>query len=183
MGNNLNSWGRMILCWIAVLILAGGAQSAFAQTDCARSPAAAVELFRAASLNATSAEGVGYRVTGIHWDPMLRQNWARVASCEHPEWPEVSLRVKAMKAVSGRLIDRTGPEISPFVAVIHAGDVVRLWRREDLLRIEVTGVAEESGGVGKKIRVRLLRRSTDSQTKEEQFTGIVRGVSDVEMLP
>jgi hypothetical protein len=88
-----------------------------------------------------------------------------------------------MKAVSGHLIGRTGPEISPFVAVVHAGDVVRLWRREDLLRIEVTGVAEESGGVGKKIRVRLLRRNTDGPSKEEQFTGIIRGPSDVEMLP
>lgn len=183
MGNNLNSWVRTILCWIAVMSLAGSIPVAFAQTDCARSPAAAVKLFRAVSSNAASAEGVGYRVTEMHWDPLLRQNWARVANCEHPEWPEVSLRVEAMKKVSGHLIDRTGPEISPFVAVIHAGDVVRLWRREDLLRIEVTGVAEESGGVGKKIRVRLLRRSADSQAKEEQFTGIVRGPSDVEMLP
>ena len=183
MGKYRNSGIRALVCWIAVLSLAGSALAAFAQTDCAKSPAAAVEIFRAVSSNVASGVGAGYRVTDVHWDPLLRQNWARVANCEHPEWPEVSLRVEALRAVSGRLIDRSAPEISPFVAVVHAGDVVRLWRKEDLLRIEVTGVAEESGGVGKKIRVRLLRRGTDSQSKEEQFTGIIRGPSDVEMQP
>jgi hypothetical protein len=183
MGKYRNSRVVTFLYWIAVLSLAGSALASFAQTDCAKSPTAAVELFRSSSPKPVHESGSGYRVTGIRWDPLLRQNWARVANCEHPERPEVSLRMEAMKAVSGHLIGRTGPEISPFVAVVHAGDVVRLWRREDLLRIEVTGVAEESGGVGKKIRVRLLRRNTDDQSKEEQFTGIIRGPLDVEMLP
>ena len=48
--------------------------------------------------------------------------------------------------------------------VVRAGDIVRLWRQESSLRIEVAGVSEESGGLGKTIRVRLLRRNTDDQS-------------------
>jgi flagella basal body P-ring formation protein FlgA len=69
------------------------------------------------------------------------------------------------------------------IAVVHAGDIVRLWRQEDLLRIEVAGVSEESGSLGQTIRVRLLRRDAENQTIQEQFSGIVRGQSDVEMQP
>jgi hypothetical protein len=44
-------------------------------------------------------------------------------------------------------------------------------------------VSEESGGLGKTIRVRLLRRNADDQVIQERFSGIVRGPSDVEMQP
>jgi flagella basal body P-ring formation protein FlgA len=69
------------------------------------------------------------------------------------------------------------------IPVVHAGDIVRLWRQEELLRIEVVGVSQESGGLGKAIRVRLLRQNTDNQAIQEQLSGIVRGPSDVEMQP
>jgi hypothetical protein len=69
------------------------------------------------------------------------------------------------------------------IPVVRAGDIVRLWKQEDLLRIEVAGIAEESGGLGKTIRVRLLHRSADDQGNQERFSGIVRGPSDVEMQP
>ena len=67
--------------------------------------------------------------------------------------------------------------------VVRAGDIVRLWRQESFLRIEVAGMSEESGGLGKTIRVRLLRRNTDDQSIPEQFSGVIRGPSDVEMQP
>jgi hypothetical protein len=66
---------------------------------------------------------------------------------------------------------------------VRAGDIVMLWKQENLLRIEVTGISEESGSLGKTIRVRLLRRTTDDQFAQEQFSGIIRGPSDVEMQP
>ena len=65
--------------------------------------------------------------------------------------------------------------------IVRAGDVVRLWKQESSLRIELAGVSEESGGLGKTIRVRLLRRNTDEQSVPEQFSGIIRGPLDVEM--
>jgi hypothetical protein len=37
--------------------------------------------------------------------------------------------------------------------------------------------------VGKTILVRLLRRNTDDQSIPEQFSGVIRGPSDVEMQP
>jgi hypothetical protein len=61
--------------------------------------------------------------------------------------------------------------------------MVQLWRRESLLRIEVVGISEESGGLGKTIRVRLLPRNTDDQAVPEQVSGVVRGPSNVEMQP
>jgi flagella basal body P-ring formation protein FlgA len=73
-----------------------------------------------------------------------------------------------------------GTKTSP---VVHVGDLVRLWKQESLLRIEVAGVSEESGSVGKTIRVRLLRSNMDGQTTTEQFSGVVRGPSDVEIQP
>jgi flagella basal body P-ring formation protein FlgA len=69
------------------------------------------------------------------------------------------------------------------ISIVHAGDRVRLWKQEDFLRIEVSGVSEESGGLGTTIRVRLLHRNTDDQSIHDQFSGIVRGPSDVEMQP
>ena len=43
--------------------------------------------------------------------------------------------------------------------VVRAGDVVRLWSREEDVRIEVAAMAEESGGLGKTVRVRLMPRN------------------------
>jgi hypothetical protein len=69
------------------------------------------------------------------------------------------------------------------IPVVRAGDPVRLWKQEDLLRIEIAGISEESGNLGNKIRVRLLHRNTDDQAMQEEFSGIIRGPSDVELQP
>ena len=66
---------------------------------------------------------------------------------------------------------------------MRAGDIVRLWWQENLLRIEVAGVSEESGGLGKTICVRLLRTNTDAQLIPKHYFGVIRGLSDVEMQP
>jgi hypothetical protein len=65
--------------------------------------------------------------------------------------------------------------------VVRAGDVVRLWSREDAVRIELAAMAEENGGLGKTVRVRLMPRNTLGQQPEEQLLGVVRGPHDVEM--
>jgi len=183
MSKNRNLWSRTFLCWIAALILPCSAHVSLAQTGCAKTPAAAMERFRATSSMPVNKEGPGYRVTGIHMDPVLGHSWVSIANCEHPDWPEVSFRAEGFDGVPPRRVERARAELFPSVPVVRAGDIVRLWRQEDLLRIEVTGVAEQSGGIGKTIRVRVLRRSMDDRQKEEELTGIVRGPSDVEMLP
>jgi flagella basal body P-ring formation protein FlgA len=102
-----------------------------------------------------------------------------IASCNHPEWPLVALPVST-STVDGRRSLAEGVEVP---LVVRAGEIVRLWRQESFLRIEAAGISEESGGMGKTIRVRLLKTSSDRQAKPEQFSGIVRGPSDVEMQP
>jgi hypothetical protein len=125
-------------------------------------------------LSALAAKGGSYRVSEVRWDPVLGQRWAMVASCEHPEHPNFAVLTRGGSAekVSARGKEDSAP-------VVRAGDVVRLWRQEDSLRIEMTGVSEENGGLGKTIRIRLL----GSDSAERQFVGIVRGVGDVEMQP
>jgi Chaperone for flagella basal body P-ring formation len=126
----------------------------------------------------------GYRVTSIQSDVVLGQKWALIASCDHPEWPTLALQMYGSNPLPSTLQTRQRPRdgISA-TPVVHAGDPVRLWKQEDLLRIEIAGISEESGSLGNRIRVRLLHRNTDDQAMQEQFSGIIRGPSDVEMQP
>jgi hypothetical protein len=167
-------------CGIVVLGLQGLASTASAQIVCAGTPAAAIKL---GALTLAVSDGSGYRVAGVRWDPVLRQSWATIVSCGHPEWPGLSLRVGEMNTAPHEVASQVREEHSLDVPIVHAGDIVHLWWQEDLLRIEVTGVAEENGSLGKTIRVRLLRRNAADQSTEEEFTGIVRGPSDVERQP
>lgn len=171
----------MFFC-IAIAGLQGRAPIVFAQTICAKTPAAAIRSDGTESAQMPGSKG--YRVTGMHWDPVLRQRWATIARCDHPEWPAFSLRASerkiALRGPAAAVREEHAPAVSD-TPMVRAGDIVHLWRQEDLLRIEVTGVAEESGSLGKSIRVRLLRRNTDDQSIEEQFTGVIRGPRNVEM--
>ena len=164
-----------------VVVLSSGVVlvAPMASAVCASTPVAAV------SLNETNNGQImqgddGYRVTSVRWDPLLRQGWAMVARCGHPEWPEVGLPTR-MSSLTSKREEGTmliGVVNVPFV--VRAGDTVRLWCRENELRIEVAAVAEESGGVGKSIRVRLVRAGMEGQI-EQQMVGVVRGPADVEM--
>jgi hypothetical protein len=125
--------------------------------------------------------GGGYRVMRIQSDPVLRQSWATVIRCDHPEWPAVALPLRDSIFPIRR--EQQSATIIPTSVVIRAGEIVRLWRKETSLRIEVAGISEGNGGLGDLIKVRLLRRNTDDRSIDEQFSGVVRGPSDVEMKP
>ena len=129
----------------------------------------------------TAGSGV-YQVKRIQSDPVLRNTWATVIRCDHPEWPAVALPLRDSILPLG-LREKERAKSIPASVVIHAGVIVRLWRQEVSWRIEAAGISEENGKLGDIIRVRLLRRDTDDQSIEEQFSGIVRGPSDVEMKP
>jgi hypothetical protein len=168
--------------WIFVFSVSSAVVISFAQTACYSTPSAAIESLRVDSSLQPSPEGGGYRVTGIRVDPLLMQRWAMVASCGHPEWPVLAVRTDASN-VTASAENQTRTVSTRAVPVVVEGDIVRLWRQEDFLRIEVAGVSEESGGLGERIRVRLLPRNTEGQWTSEQFFGVVRGPSDVEMQP
>jgi hypothetical protein len=168
-----NSFLRLF--WLLVLMAGSGGSAVAATyltTPCISLQEIAADSLYSGSLSPLVARGGSYRVSEIRWDSVLGQRWAMVASCEHPEQPAFAVLTK--DAIAEGRSSRREDDSAP---VVHAGEVVRLWRQEDNLRIEVTAMSEESGGLGKAIRVRLL--GTDSA--ERQFVGIVRGVADVEM--
>lgn len=174
---------RVFLCVVAVLCLHVEGSFAYAARACMETPAAAIKSAGTESLALSMPEGNGYRVTSVRWDPVLRESWATIVRCGHPEWPGFSLRVDEANRAPSKLGGNSGRETSSAVPVVRAGDVVQLWRQEDLLRIEVGGVAEQSGRLGETIRVRLLPRNGNNQSMEEQLSGVVRGRFDVEMQP
>jgi hypothetical protein len=151
---------------------------------CYSTPSKAVDALVTDSSISPGLEKDGYRVTRIESDPVLGQRWVMIARCDRPGWPGFAFPANGAKLRT----PAQEPEKSILgsvgtVPVVRAGDVVRIWKQESLLRIEVTGVSEQSGGLGNTIRVRLLRRSTDDQSIPEQLSGVIRGASDVEMQP
>jgi hypothetical protein len=169
------------LLWSSILSIASLVP---ARGTCYSTPAAAVESMKPGSSLAPLTAG-GYWVTSIQTDPISGQKWALIASCDHPERPVFSLQTErsgpAQQLLPSEL--QTISDNAHAAPLIHVGDTVRLWRQEDVLRIEMAGVAEENGSLGKLIRVRLLRRGTDDQSTRAEFAGVVRGRSDVEMQP
>lgn len=171
----------ILLATFAFLPAHSRAASVISGAVCAQTPAAAVRLAQGKVVPA--AEGKGYRVTGISWDPVLRQNRAAVEDCEHPEWPSRSILIAGSGAQTQRMPVSAQQPTAPAAVAVRAGEVVRLWRHEDKLRIETTGVAEQNGSVGATVRIRLLRRNGGEPSPEKEITGIVRGPGSVEMQP
>ena len=149
-----------------------------ASAVCASSPVAAVSLSETGGEKTMKGDD-GYRVMSVRWDPVLQQGWAMVARCGHPEWPEVALPTR-LSSLAWKREEGTAIGVVDLPLVVRAGDAVRLWRRENELQIEVAAIAEESGGVGKSIWVRLVHAGMEGQV-ERQMVGIVRGPADVEM--
>src|SRR5690242_11276447 len=119
----------VLLASLALLPVHSGVASVSSGAVCAQTAAAAVRLAQGEVV--PPAEGKGYRVTGISWDPVLRQNRATVENCDHPEWPARSILIAGTGAG-----DRTVPvsaqqPMVPAAVAVRAGEVVRLWRHED----------------------------------------------------
>jgi hypothetical protein len=171
---------RYYLCWISVLNVRSAVAAGSAHTACYNTPSAAIESL---TLPLPVSQDGGYRVTSFQADPLLGKRWAIVANCDHPEWPGLAVQTDGLDVIAPSQANQMHTVSPRSIPVVHVGDIVRLWRQEDLLRIEVAGVSEESGGLGETIRVRLLPRNTDGQWLPEEFSGVVRGPLDVEMLP
>jgi hypothetical protein len=142
---------------------------------------------------ATVAVPKGYRVREVRWDPVLQRSWAVLESVDHPERPTMAVLPEMqgragmgvrVGAASGLSTDSGGRSVvvttAPPVLVVHAGDQVLLRSEDANLRLQLTAVAEENGGVGDRVRVRLLGGSFDEQGAK-RVTGIVRGPGEVEM--
>jgi hypothetical protein len=184
MSDSLGSQLRY-LALISLLMLRGIFVAIPAPAACYNTPRAAVDALEANSSVSSTSDKSGYRVTKIQSDPVLGQRWAMIASCGHPEWSAFALRTNEVSSLKEppKAGGRLSSDSANTSTAIHAGDIVRLWKQETLSRIEVAGVSEESGAVGEIIRVRLLRSATNDQSIPEQFSGVVRGPSNVEIQP
>jgi hypothetical protein len=156
--------------------------TSFARAVCYDTPHSAIDAIGTSSLIPQAFKNRGYKVLKIQSDSVLRQRWAIISNCSHPEWPEVALPVTGESE-----IDLSQEAVSSSVkdvktdSIVHVGDVVQLWRQENFLRIEIPGISEENGDLGKTVRVRLLHRSTDDQFASEHLSGVVRGPFSVEI--
>jgi hypothetical protein len=160
------------LCIIALLPITRAASASPTNVSCTPSATQTIEL--KSTHREPTLQQKGYRTTSVRWDPLLGQQWATIASCDHPERPSIALLMSSPRA--------TTEEVSPTpFPIVHAGDLVRLWKQENDLRIEASGIAAESGATGRRIRVRLLRSDLDGQLQEQALFGIVRGKGDVEI--
>jgi flagella basal body P-ring formation protein FlgA len=65
--------------------------------------------------------------------------------------------------------------------VVKAGETVRVWSWDGMVKMETTGVAQVGGELGKRIRVRLMRQGMESAGTEIFVTGMVSGLGSVEM--
>ena len=153
------------------------------QAACYNTPRAAIDALETASSASVASKNTGFRVTRIQPDPVLGQRWAMIASCDHPEWPAFALPAGMSSRKTSEGVERLLSDSVKMTPVVRAGDIVRMWRQEGFTRIAVAGVSEENGGLGKTIRVRLLRSNTDDQSIPEQFSGVVRGPLNVEIQP
>jgi hypothetical protein len=156
--------------------------SRVAQAICYDTPRSAINAVRSSSSISPVSKNWGYRVLKIQSDLVLRQRWAIISNCSHPEWPELALPLTGNDPIDlPQEIVTSSVTDAKTTSIVHAGDVVQLWRQEDSLRIEIPGISEETGDLGKTIRVRLLHRSTDNQSAPEHFYGVVRGRFSVEI--
>ncbi len=168
---------RTSLFW--TILISGIVLNNTAQAMCYSTPRLAINAITTPSPASETPTNTGYRVAKILADPILRVRWAIISNCARPEWPQVVLSVPAGISIQSQNAEPSITKIE--LPVVRAGEIVRLWKDEGIVRIEVTGVSEESGGIGKKIQVRLLRKSNEDEAASTVFPGIIRGPSNVEM--
>ena len=166
--------GKAILRALHVICFANTAVAA-----CYTTPSHAIS---ATTTSLSISEREGYRVVKIQSDLVLGQTWATIIDCGHPLWPAVALQLKSSHYKTGLSAPEPVKNASSS-AMIRAGEPVRLWRQETLLRIEAVGISEGNGGLGDSVKVRILCRNSDDKPAAKEFYGVVRGPSNVEMKP
>lgn len=164
-----------VVAWVSVVLVA-----TVAQAECFETPAAAAASVSPGSTLPTVAAG-GYRVASVRLDPFLHQRWVLVVSCNHPEWPAIEMPLPTMQMQRAVVRESASLALRASPPVVRAGDAVELWSRQGDLRIEMAAVAEQSGGIGETVRVRLMQRQTLGAQPEREFVAVVRGPRDVEM--
>jgi hypothetical protein len=175
-GSDVNKLSLQTVGWLVLLAARAGAAS-----GCYSS---AEEAGRQGKL--ADPPNSGYRVQTQRWDPLLKRSWATVTSCEHPERPAVTVAMgpaaPALASLSVPAAPAIGKPLAAAAPVVRAGETVRLVYQEELVRMEIAGIALASGNPGDKIRVRIIHAS-ETQDPDQYLIGIVRGPHFLEMQP
>jgi hypothetical protein len=125
-----------------------------------------------------------YHMLRIQSDPILGKKWAMMVNSDHPEWPAFALPLQGCEKVNAsQQPQQTSSSNIQAPPMVHAGDIVRVWRQERFLRLEVAAISEENGRLGQRIQVRLSQIDPQSSASPEQISGLVRGPSSVELQP
>lgn len=108
------------------------------------------------------------------------RRWAEVRSCKHPERPAVlvALEDRSSNEVQAGHED-AGLKMEPRHVLVAAGSRVTVVSAEAMVRMEMMGVAVESGAAGERVRLRLV---TEGQAGERIAWGVVRTAELVEMV-
>ena len=131
-----------------------------------------------AALQSGVRDGEGFRLEGVRMDRVGGSRWARVVSCLHPEWPGVTVKVAGSREEAGDgtpslAMKPSGARHAALAMappVVLAGAAVRVVRVEAMVRLEMAGVAQESGALGDLVRVRV-----GAAGAERLEDGVVRG--------
>jgi hypothetical protein len=117
----------------------------------------------------------GFRLEGRQRDVFSGAVWVTVKSCAHPEQPGVLVMAGTDATRVAALPRHEAPAL-----VVLAGAKVTLIQRDDVVQIQMQGVTQGSGGLGDRVKVRLLALGNDGT--ERFVDGIVRGSDVVEVV-
>jgi hypothetical protein len=167
--------------------LGGGASDWFAAAALAWALCGGSSVLVAQAQSACGADG--YRVVAQRWDAVLKRGWESRQDCTHPDWP---LRLVAMSsrgddAIEASPVMNTGMVARPVSAqmqqplLVKAGDTVRVWMKDNALRIEMTGVVDRSAHQGDHVAVQITRQDDETGLTVQRIPGTVSGMEEVEM--
>ena len=148
--------------------------------------AVALSCVAASAQTESACTASGYRVLARRWDAVLGVGWELRQNCAHPQWPARSVAIGAADSKQSSEVALVVPPRSverelTQPLLVRAGEPVRLWMQDATVRIEMSGVAEQSARGGERIVVRITHPSDDQGLTVERIGGIVRGAGDVEM--
>ena len=111
---------------------------------CLRTMISSAQDHAFASKVAEHSDISAYCVSNIQSDPVLGKKWAILINHEHSEWPVVALPIDNSAPFHWPQCPQwaSSPDTQS-KPMVHIGEVIRAWKHENLLRIEVAGVAEE----------------------------------------
>ena len=128
----------------------------------------------------------GYRVIALRADALLDMAYELRQDCAHPDRPSRLVAVgPALRAAETRELLQGAKQGIPAgqPMMVRAGETVRLWMQDAMVRIEMEAVAEGPARAGERVMVRQMRQGEDGAISVQHFAGIVRGPGDVEMEP